>query len=147
MMKMSLHEIVLMTAVRNRFMPAAGSMRMLAVVRAARMSGGTSGRIRATLRQTVFIHVPLMGTVKMPVMHIVDVTFVLYADMPAARTVSMRVLVMRFVVAHLAASLLLMGVVPIDYRNRFRHRIVNPPPSEFHSTFRGRRAHHRFNAQ
>ena len=63
MMKMSLHEIVFMTAVRNRFMPAASSMRVLAVVRAARMSGGTSGRIRATLPQGVLIHVPLVGTV------------------------------------------------------------------------------------
>jgi hypothetical protein len=105
MMKMSLHEIVLMTAVRNRFMPAASAMGVLAVVRAARMSGGTRGRIRATLRQGVFIHVPLVGAVKMPVMQIVDVTFVLYADMPAARTVSMRVLIMCFVVAHFSCLL------------------------------------------
>jgi uncharacterized protein YqgC (DUF456 family) len=100
MMKMSLHEIVLMTTVRNRFMPAASSMRVLAVVRAARMSGSTSGRIRATLRQGVFIHVPLVGAVKMPVMHIVNVTFVLNRDMPAAWTVSMSVLIMRSVIAH-----------------------------------------------
>jgi hypothetical protein len=104
MMKMSLHEIVFMTAVRNRFMPAAGSMRVLAVVRAARMSGGASGRIRTTLRQGVFIYVPLMRTVKMPVMHIINVTFVLNRDMPAAWTVSMRVLIVCFVVAHLSAS-------------------------------------------
>jgi hypothetical protein len=100
MMKMSLHEIVLMTAVRNRFMSAASAMGVFAVVRAARMSGGASGRIRATLRQGVFIHVPLVGTVKMPVMHIVNVTLVLNRDMPAAWTVSMRVLIMHFVVAH-----------------------------------------------
>jgi hypothetical protein len=105
MMKMSLHEIVLMTTVRNRFMPAASSMRVLAVVRAARMSGSTSGRIRTTLLQGVFIDVPLVGAVKMPVMHIVDVTLVLYADMPAAWTVSMRVLIMRFVVAHFSCLL------------------------------------------
>ena len=105
MMKMSLHEIVLMTAVRNRFMPAASSMGVLAVVRAARMSGGASGWIRTALRQRVFIHVPLVRTVKMPVMHIVNVTFVLYADMPAAWTVSMRVLIMRFVVAHFSCLL------------------------------------------
>jgi len=97
-----------MTAVGNRFMPAAGSMRVLAVVRAARMSGSTSGRIRTTLRQGVFIHVPLVRTVKMPVMHIVNVTLVLHADMPAAWTVSMRVLIMRFVVAHLSRLLVLM---------------------------------------
>jgi len=105
MMKMSLHEIVLMTAVRNRLMSAASSMRVLAVVRAARMSRGTGGRIRTALRQGVFIHVPLVRAVKMPVMHIVNVTFVLHAYMPAAWTVSMRVLIMRFVVAHFSCLL------------------------------------------
>ena len=105
MMQVSFHEIVFMTAVRNRFMSAAGPMRVLAVVRAARMSRGTGGRIRTALRQGVFIHVPLVRTVKMPVMHIVNVTFVLYADMPTAWTVSMRVLIMRFVVAHFSCLL------------------------------------------
>jgi hypothetical protein len=116
MMKMSLHEIVLMTAVRNRFMSAAGSMRVLTVMRAARMSGRACGRIRTTLRQGVFIDVPLMGTVKMPVMHIVEVTFVLNRDMPTAWTVSMRVLIVRFMVAHLSHLLQLRDVAnPIDW--------------------------------
>jgi len=100
MMKVSFHEIVLMTAVRNRFMSATSPMRVLTVMRATRMSRGTSSGIRATFRQGVFVHVPLMRTVKMPIMQIVDVTFVLYADMPAARTVSVGVLIMRFVIAH-----------------------------------------------
>ena len=100
MMKVSFHEIVFMTAVRNRFMSATSPMRVLTVMRAAGMSRGTSSGIRATLRQGVFIHMPLVGTVKVPVMQIVDVTFVLYADMPAARTVSVGVLIMRFVIAH-----------------------------------------------
>ena len=102
MMKMSFHEIVFVAAVRNRFMPAASTMGVLTVMRAARMSGGTSRRIRTTLRQTVFVHVPLVGAVKMPVMHIVDVTFVLNCYMPAAWTMSMRVLIVRFMVAHLS---------------------------------------------
>jgi hypothetical protein len=100
MMKVSFHEIILMTAVRNRFMSAASSMGVLRIMRAARMSRGASSGIRATFHQGVLIHVPLVGTVKMPVMQIVDVTFVLYADMPAARTVSVGVLIMRFVIAH-----------------------------------------------
>ena len=116
MMKMSFHEIVFMAAVRNRFMSAASAMRVLTVMRAARMSGRTIGRIRTTLRQTVFVHVPLVGTVKMPVMHIVDVTFVLDRDMPAARTVSMRVLIVRFMVAHLSHLLQLRDAANlIDY--------------------------------
>jgi len=100
MMKMSFHEIVFMTTVRNLFMSAARSMRVLTVMRAARMGRSASGRIRTTLRQGVFIHVPLVGTVKMPVMQIVDVTFVLDRDMPAAWTVSMGVLIVCFVIAH-----------------------------------------------
>ena len=100
MMKVSFHEIVFVTAVRNRFMSASSPMRVLAVMRAARMSRGTSSGIRAALRQGMLIHVPLVSAVKMPVMQIVDVTFMLYADMPAARTVSVGVLIMRFVVAH-----------------------------------------------
>ena len=50
----------------------------------------------------MLIDVPLVDTVQMPVMQIVDVTFVLYADMPAARTVSVGVLIVRFMVAHLS---------------------------------------------
>jgi len=105
MMKMSFHEIVFVAAVRNRFMPAASTMGVLTVMRAARMSGRACGRIRTTLRQTVFIHVSLVRAVKMPVMHIVNVTFVLNRDMPAAWTVSMRVLIVCFVVTHFSCLL------------------------------------------
>ncbi len=73
---------------------------MLAVVRTARMSGGARGRIRPALRQGVFIDMTLVGTVKMPIMQIIDVTFVFDGGMPAARTVCMGVLIVRFVGAH-----------------------------------------------
>jgi hypothetical protein len=63
MMHVTFDEIVGMTAVRNRLMSATGTMSVLPVVRSAGMSRGTSGRIRATLRQRMFIHVPLVGTV------------------------------------------------------------------------------------
>ena len=39
---------------------------------------------RATLRQGMFIHMPLVSTVKMPVMQIVDVTFVFDGGVSAA---------------------------------------------------------------
>jgi len=109
MMKMSFHEIVFVAAVRNRFMPAASTMGVLTVMRAARMSGGTRSRIRTALRQTVFVHVALVSAVKMPVMQIVDVTFVLNRDMPAAWTVSVRVLIVSFVIAHLSCLLTISG--------------------------------------
>jgi len=42
----------------------------------------------------------LVGAVQMPVMQIVDVTFVFDGGMPAAWTVCMAVLIVRFVGAH-----------------------------------------------
>ena len=102
MMQMAFDEIVGVTAVRDRLMSATGPMSVLTVMRSTRMSRGASGRIRATLRQGMFIHMPLMGTVKMPLMQIIDVTFVFDGSMPAARIVRMGVLIMGFVVAHLS---------------------------------------------
>jgi hypothetical protein len=84
MMHVASDEIVCVTAVRNRLMSATGPMSMLTVMRTAGMSRGTSGRIRATLRQGMFIHVPLVGTVKMPLMQIIDVTFMSDGGVPAA---------------------------------------------------------------
>ena len=93
-------DVVGMTAVWNRLMSATGTMSMLTVVRTARMSRSTSGRIRATLRQGMFIYVPLVSTVKMPLMQIVDVTLVFDRRVSAAWTVRMGMLVVCFVVAH-----------------------------------------------
>lgn len=76
MMQVAFDEMVGVAAVRNRFMSATSPMSVLTVVRTTRMSRGTSGRIRATLRQGMFIHMPLVSTVKMPVMQMVDVAFV-----------------------------------------------------------------------
>ena len=78
---------------------------MLAVVRTARMSRGARGRIRATVGQTVFIHMTLVGTVQMPIMQIVDVTFMFDGGMAAAWTVRMCVLTVGFVRAHLGCLL------------------------------------------
>jgi hypothetical protein len=109
MMKMSFHQIVAMAAVRNRFMSATRPMRVLGVMGAARMSRGTRGWIRATLRQGMLIDVPLVRAVKMSVMQIVDVTFMFDRGMPAARTVRMGVLVMCLMVAHVTCLLEIDG--------------------------------------
>ena len=84
MMQVAFDEMVGVAAVRNRFMSATSPMSVLAVVRTTRMSRGTSGRIRATLRQGMFIHMPLMGTVKMSFMQIIQMTFVFNSSVPAA---------------------------------------------------------------
>jgi hypothetical protein len=84
MMQMVFHKIVGMAAMRNRFMPAAAAMGVFPVVRPARMTRGASRRIRATLCQCVLIDVPLVGTVKMPVVQIINVPFVFNRGVPAA---------------------------------------------------------------
>ena len=57
----------------------------------------------------MFVHVTLMGTVKMSFVQIVDVTFMFDRGMAAAWTVSMGVLVMCFVVAHVTCLLPITG--------------------------------------
>jgi len=73
---------------------------MLAVVRTARMRRGARGRIRATVGQTVFIHMTLVGTVQMPIMQIIDVTFMFDGGMAASWTVGVCVLIVGFVGGH-----------------------------------------------
>jgi hypothetical protein len=119
MMHVAFDDVVGMTAVRYRLMSTTSPMIVLTVVRTASMSRRTSGRIRATLRQGMFIHMPLVSAVKMPLMQIVDMTFVFHRGVPAARTVGMGMLVVRFVVAHFIVSFRLLafgsnGVIPTD---------------------------------
>ena len=84
MMQVAADEIIGMAAVRYRVMSAARAMGVLTVVRSARMCRSTSGWIRAILRQGMFIHMSLMGTVKMSFMQIIDVTFVFDRGVTAA---------------------------------------------------------------
>jgi hypothetical protein len=135
MMQVAFDEIVGVAAMRNRFMSASSPVRVLAIMRTTGVSRGTSGRIRAALRQSMFIDMPLMGTVKMPVVQIVDVTFVFDRGVPAAWTMRMWVLIMRFVVAHLYCSFWSRGsdsniVIWVDskfilgrVRKRIRHQL------------------------
>jgi hypothetical protein len=82
---------------------------MLAVVRTARMSRGARGRIRATVSQGVFIHMTLVGIVKMAIMQIIDVSFMFDGGMATAWTVRMCVLIVGFVGAHLGGLLFSEG--------------------------------------
>jgi len=139
MMHVTFDDVVGMTAVRYRLMYATGTMSVLPVVRSARMSRGATGWIRATLRQGMLIDVPLVSTMKMPLMQIVDVAFVFDRGVPAAWTVRMGMLVVRFVVAHLIDSFRLLAfgsnsVIPTDcefifrrMRERVEHQLGNMP--------------------
>jgi hypothetical protein len=61
----------------------------------------------------MFVHVTLMGTVKMSFVQIVDVTFMFDRGVAAAWTVSMGVLVMRFMIAHVTGLLVIMKIQAI----------------------------------
>ena len=84
MMQMSLHEIVFMAALRNRFMSAIRPVSVLRVMCPTHMTWCASRRIRAALCQSMFVNVPLMGAVKMAVVQVIDVTFVFHRGVPAA---------------------------------------------------------------
>jgi len=139
MMHVAFDDVVGMTAVRYRLMSTTSPMIVLTVVRTTSMSWRTSGRIRATLRQSMFIDVPLVSAVKMPLMQIVDMTFVFHRGVPAAWTVRMGMLVVRFVVAHFIDSFRLLpfdsnSVTPTDcefifgrMRERVEHQLGNMP--------------------
>ena len=72
-----------MVAMRNRFMAAAAAMSVFRVVRSAGVARRTSGRVQATLRQRMFIHMSRMKVVKMSVVQIIDVTFMFDCDVSA----------------------------------------------------------------
>jgi len=57
-------------------MSASRPVRVLGVVRIAGMSRGAGRWIRAAIGQGVFIDMPLMTAVKMPVVQIIDVALV-----------------------------------------------------------------------
>ena len=83
MVQMAFNEIVGVAAMWNLFMSTTSPMSVFSVMRTTRMGRRTSGGIRATLGQSMFVHVSLVGTVKMPIMHIVDVPFVFDGGVPA----------------------------------------------------------------
>jgi hypothetical protein len=98
---MAFYEIVGVIPVGDCFMPAPGSVRVLIVVRAAGVAPGTGGRIRATLCQGMLIHMSFMDAVEMPIMQIIDMTFVFDRSVTAARAMGMWVLIVGLMVAHL----------------------------------------------
>ena len=108
MMQVTFDEIVGMTAVWYRLVSATRAVRVLIVVRSTAMRRRTSGRIRSALCQGMFVHVTLMGTVKMSFVQIVDVTLMFDCGVAAAWTVRVGMLVMRFVVAHVTCLLVIM---------------------------------------
>ena len=88
-MEMALHKIVSVATVRNSFVPAAGAVRMLPVMRSAGMARSASRRIRAAFHHHMFIHMSGVRVMKMPVVQIINVAFVFDRGVAAAWTVRM----------------------------------------------------------
>jgi hypothetical protein len=100
MMQTTFHEIIGVASMRNRLMSAAGAMGVFGVVFATRMAGGASGRIRTTFGEAVFVYMALVGTVEMSLVQVIDMTLVPDPGVSAPGAMCMRMLLVRFVLAH-----------------------------------------------
>lgn len=117
MMQVAVDDVIGMTAVRDRVMAAIRLMGVLTRVSSAGMSRRAIGRIRAAFRDYVLVHVSIVRAVKMTLVQIIDVTLVLDRLMPAARTMLMRMLIVRAVIhfePRLKNWICGSGAIPID---------------------------------
>ena len=90
-------------AVRHRGMAAAIAMDLPGVVAVAVVIGGTARGMLVVDGDRVLVDVVPVGVVQMPVMQVVDMTFVGHRDAPAVRAVLMGVVGMDRVVGHRAS--------------------------------------------
>jgi hypothetical protein len=105
-MEMPFDKEVGVIPMRDRFVAATHPMGMLRVVPTACMTDRAVLGICPAHCDRAFIDVITMMMVEMPVMQVVDVVPVRDRRMPAARTMLMRVIVVRLVVGH--------GCSPLD---------------------------------
>ena len=90
MMEASIHEVVGVISMRNRFMATIRSMHMSRVM--PLRAGFATVRIGFVNRQTVLIVMAFVGVVQVAVVQIIDVAFVLDRGVAAAGTVFMIVM-------------------------------------------------------
>jgi hypothetical protein len=76
MMEMTVHQVIDVVAMRNRFMTAVRAMLVVGAVRVTLVSVGAGGRIRGTNLKRVFIDVTVMKRVQMSVMQVIGVIVV-----------------------------------------------------------------------
>jgi hypothetical protein len=94
------HEVIGVIAVRHALVPAAGAVRVAALVRAARVRGRAVVAVRPTHREHVLVRVIAVDVVQVPVVQVVGVVLVPNGRMAAAIAVAMSVLGVRVMVAH-----------------------------------------------
>jgi hypothetical protein len=89
MVEMAVHQVVDMVAVGHRLMAAARSVPVLAIMAAAIMVGRAPFGVAPADIDRVFVDMPLMGMMEVPVVQVVDMIAMLDGDMPAIRPVGM----------------------------------------------------------
>jgi hypothetical protein len=94
MVEMAVHQIVDMVAVGHRLMAAARSVPVLTVMAAAIMIGRAPFGVAPSDLDRVFVDMPLMGMMEVPVVKVVDMIAMLDGDMPAVRPVGMGMILM-----------------------------------------------------
>jgi hypothetical protein len=99
--QVAVDDVVGVIAVRDRFMAAAGAVRVILPVITTRMGRRAVRRVRATHGELVLVDVVAMRMVQVPVVEVVGVPVVLDLRVAAVRAVLMIVvLVFRVIVAH-----------------------------------------------
>jgi len=96
MVEMPVDEVVDMIPVRNGFVPAAGAMHMVCVVRPAGVVSGAPRRIGFIHVDLVLIDVVLVGVMKVAVVEVVDVIAVLHGRVATIGPMLMAMLGVRF---------------------------------------------------
>jgi hypothetical protein len=97
-------EVVGVVSVRDRFVAARRTMFVAVVVSLAAVPARAVLRILARDAENVFVDVRLMDVVQVPVVEIVDVSFVQHGGVPASGRVRMPVLVVCRVLCHRALT-------------------------------------------
>jgi hypothetical protein len=98
------HEIIDVPAVRDGFVPAAGTVSMASGVPAACVRRRARRRVRGRHPDGAFVDVPVVGPMQMPLVDVVRVPVVLNGHVAAPGAVRMRVLHVNAVLAHYRAS-------------------------------------------
>lgn len=128
MVKVTVDEIVDVTAMRNGGMTAAGTMAMSGVMGAADVPMRARHGVRPTHRDGVFVDVAVMVVVQMPVVEIVDVIVVADREVSTVVSVNVAVILVRTMWSRHGGSFLvrvLAAVVEGVARRHNHHRSIN----------------------
>lgn len=99
-----LDEVVGVVSVRHFGVPAVGTVTVVIGVAATVVAGRACLGVRSVDSDPVFVGVPVVGMVEVPVMEVVHVSLMHYGRVPAARAMAVVVLLVRLMLTHVASS-------------------------------------------